>query len=344
MRVLPRALERIVLKVSQLKYSDIWYQRTIRGVARLTEREKAARGIERTVRLLGNFPGLWQRTIEQTPHGSCQWQRTLFVAAGRADRYVILNAMHGSEKYTHRIEPPAPRPEHVWALHMEPEEYISRLGYDAGEEHSMVSRFYTSSRALLARGGIYRPSPPYVHFNLGRSWDYLSTAAVPEKTIALGIITSDLTDLAGHVERVKFLERLDASGIDYVLWGRGDGLRRYRNYRGFVLSKWQAHAACRHSIVIENSVAPLYWSEKVADALLAYSLPLYHGSPELARYLPEDSFIPIDIRDADVIDRLREILARNEYQRRLAAVAAARRVLLETENLYAFLDRELDSP
>ena len=95
--------------------------------------------------------------------------------------------------------------------------------------------------------------------------------------------------------------------------------------------------------MIENSVAPLYWSEKPADALLAWSLPLYHGCPQLGRFLPPDSFIPFDIQKPDCIAALRAIVAAAPYQQRLDAIASARHTLLNRENVYAFLDRELNA-
>jgi hypothetical protein len=331
----------LAVKWSRLKYYDGLHRSTIRAVMGLSSRDKAARGIERTVRLYGNFPGLWQRTIEQTPGGSCQWGKTLFVADGEADHAVILNALHRDEA-GQALDAPKLGKGNIWVLHMEPDEYISKLGYDRGIEHEIASLIYTNSPQLLARNGPYVPSPPYVHFNLGRSWDFLSTTPIPTKTVSVGIISSDLAHIAGHLERLKFLEALDASGIESVLWGRGAGLKRFRNYRGFLQNKWQGHAASRYSIVIENSVSPLYWSEKVADALLAYSLPLYHGCPNLGHYLPADSFIPIDIRQPQEIDRIRTLVAGDEFERRMPAIAAARDALLRHENVYAFIDRELD--
>ncbi|MDB5970492.1 MAG: hypothetical protein JWQ90_2942 [Hydrocarboniphaga sp.] len=331
--------DRVLLRLSQVKFKDFWYQRTISRVLAKTPADKARFGIKRTVRLIGNFPGLWQRTIEQTPGGSCRWGHTLFVAQGPADHYVILNAPPAGLQWPAGV----PRKEHVWGLHMEPEEYVLRLGYSQPGRIKLASRFYTSSEALLATGGVYRPSPPYVHFHVGKSWDYLQAVRAPSKTITLGIITSELRDLAGHQARLRFLDALDASGIDYALWGRGEGLRKYRNYRGFAMSKWDVHAPCRYSLVIENSVSPLYWSEKVADALLAYSLPLYHGSEQLSQFLPKDCFIPINIFEPDCINRIRTVLEADPYNERMAAIEQARGIILNKENLYAFLDRELDT-
>jgi hypothetical protein len=334
---------RVLLKLWQLRFRDIWYRPRIRAIRGVSARQKKARGIKRTVRLVSNFRGLWQRNIEQTPNGSCQWGGSLFVAEGPADHYVILNSIFNASGEPFDPGLVLPEPERVWGLHMEPEEYIRLLRYDQPPLPSLVSRLYTNSARLLHEGGVYRPSPPYVHFHLGKSWDFLARAPAPHKTINLGIITSDLNNIEGHKLRQKFLAQIDASGIDVAIWGRGEGLKRFRNYRGFVLNKWDALARCRYSIVMENSISELYWSEKIADSLLCYSLPFYHGCPELGRFLPSDSFIALDINEPGCIDRVRDILDSRPYEDKLPAIESARSLLLNTQNLYAFLDRELEA-
>jgi hypothetical protein len=142
---------------------------------------------------------------------------------------------------------------------------------------------------------------------------------------------------------LDFLEEIDASGIDCAIWGRGENLHKLRNYRGFAPSKWDVHATCRYSIVIENSVSDWYWSEKPADALLSWSLPLYHGSPKLGNFLPPDSFVPFDIRKPDRMASLKAILKADPYAARLPAIAEARERLLTRENLHAFLNQELEA-
>lgn len=334
---------RVLARIQQLKYRDIWQARTIRKVMSLTPAQKQARGIRRTVRLLSNFPGLWQRTVEQTPNGSCQFGGTLFTASGEADHYVILNSIRHPAGSPYLPDIQLPDPSRVWGLHMEPEPYVKLLHYDEPEEAAPTSRFYTNCESLIAKGGVYRAAPPYVHFHVGKTWDFLSAAQPMPKTIELGVISSGLATIDGHKARLAFLEELDNSGIDVAIWGRGDNLRSLRNYRGFAPSKWDVHAQCRYSIVIENSVSPWYWSEKPVDAMLAWSMPLYHGSPALGDFLPAGSFIPFDIAAADRMARLREILAANPYPGALAALGEARQTLLQRQNLYAFLDRELDS-
>jgi len=109
--------DRLLQKVWQLKKSNFWHSARIRKVMSLTPAQKSSRGIRRTVRLLSNFPGLWQRTIEQTPGGNCQWGKSLFVADIKGDRtyrYEIgpdgtlsgktLAVEHGSDGITLDVE------------------------------------------------------------------------------------------------------------------------------------------------------------------------------------------------------------------------------------------------
>lgn len=346
MNGLQKLRDAIVSRLWFYQFKDWRHQFAIRRILALTPQEKAARGITRTVRLAGNFPGLWPRTFALTPHGSCQWGKTLFVADGPGDHYFVLNSVEkriSGRSFLSKVELPSD-PARIWALHMEPEGYVQKLGYDDPVEHAKFSRFYTTCQSLLAKGGIYRASPPYVHFHVGRTWDALEAARPMPKKLSVGMIMSGLQHIEGHRNRFAFLEALCASDLDFGFWGRGKNLQNYRGYRGFAVRKWDVHAACRYSIVMENSIAPNYWSEKPADALLSWSLPFYHGCPNLEDYLPAESFIRVDIRNPEAtIETIRRTLRDDPYEKRLPAIAEARRRLLHEQNLYAFIDRELDA-
>jgi len=346
MRFLRRLWDKLLIKLWYFKYKEGRRKNAIREVMALTQQAKIARGVTRTVRIAANFPGLWARTFDLTPQGRCQWGKTLFTADGKGDLAFVINSVRQPQPgntYLPKID--LPERERAWALHMEPEEYVRKLGYDDPAEHAAFSRFYTSCPSLLAQGGIYRPAPPYVHFHLNKTWDELeAVSGPPRKRLQLGIIMSGLRNVEGHHTRFRFLEALNRSGLEYGFWGRGENLDRYRGYRGFAVNKWDVHAACRYSIVLENSVTPYYWSEKPADALLAWSLPLYHGCPNLDQYLPSDSYIRLDIsRPQEAIETIVRVINEDPYEDRLAAIAEARRRLLHEQHLYAFIDREVDS-
>ncbi len=101
-----------------------------------------------------------------------------------------------------------------------------------------------------------------------------------------------------------------------------------------------AHSQCKYSIVLENTVSDWYWSEKVADALLSFSLPLYHGCPRIGSFLPPESVIPIDIHNPGCIEEIADVIRSGAFEKRFSAIAEARRLILHEQNLYAFIDRE----
>ena len=100
----------------------------------------------------------------------------------------------------------------------------------------------------------------------------------------------------------------------------------------------------RAHLVVENHIAPGYWTEKLADAFLGWTLPVYCGAPDIAEYFPEQSFIPINIADEEsAAAAVRLALREGEYEKRLPAIAEARRRVLEVHNFPALISRKLSS-
>jgi hypothetical protein len=315
-----------------------------RRALRLSAEAKKKRGIDVTVRVISNFPRLWERIIEQTPKGSCQWGNTLFLGEGEADFYAILNT--STHDYAGSPLPAIvlPPPERVLGLHLEPPEYVKLFGFDRSEEHQKISRFYTTCEHLYRQDPVkYIPSPPYNLMHVDRSWDFLARAAIPKKTETLCMISSSLAIITGHQVRLDFIERLSQSNLNFSLWGKGDGFKKYSNYRGVAPTKWDVLSPCKYSIVVESSLAPFYWTEQLTDSLLSFSLPLYYGSSKVNQFLPEDCYIPIDIYDPYCAEKIKEIIESGAYEKRLAAILESRREILYEQNLFAFLAREVNT-
>ena len=323
---------------------DFWFFLKIKNYTNMSACERRKRGIKRTVRLLGNFPGLWQRTVEQTPRGQCQWGGTLFVASGEADYYVILNKLDAVGVLEAKNLGLRGKSNQVIALHMEPDAYVEKLNYVSGVEHELASVFYTTSDMLLASGGRYVRSPPYVHFHCGLSYDRLAAMRCPvKKSKKIVVITSDLRSLKGHERRLDFISELDRSDLDCEIWGRGEGLAKFRKYKGFAASKWGVYKDAEFAIVVENSISRDYWSEKIADALLSYVHPLYYGCPNVCNYLPRDSFHGIDIMAPDSVQSIAQYVKNTRFESVLPGIEQGRKLILDRENLYAFLDRTLSA-
>jgi len=167
----------------------------------------------------------------------------------------------------------------------------------------------------------------------GKSYDEIAHSPPPVKTERISTVCSSKRQAhTMHARRYDFTWRLKKELPELEIFGHG--VR-------FVEKKYQALDPYRFHLVVENQIAPHLWTEKLADAFLACTVPIYCGCPNVFDYFPEDSLIPIDIDDFDgALATIRDVLSRpGEYERRLPAVLEARRRVLEEYNLPAMLAR-----
>ncbi len=161
--------------------------------------------------------------------------------------------------------------------------------------------------------------------------------APPLKSKKISMITSDKTMMPGHIKRMAFLQTVRKEfkdGIDIF----GQGIHP-------VSDKACALLPYQFSICIENAVYDHYWTEKLADSLIAFTIPIYHGCRNLSTYFNPDAFISIDIdKTHQTIDILKTILLRADeiYTQRQESLTKARTRLLEQYNLFPMLARFFD--
>jgi hypothetical protein len=165
-----------------------------------------------------------------------------------------------------------------------------------------------------------------------RTYDEMQSAAPPPKTRLLSTVCSSKKQRHTlHFDRYAFTQRLAAALPELEVFGHG--VRPLDD-------KAEALDPYRYHVAVENHVCPDHWTEKLADALLGFTLPFYHGCPNAADYFPPECFIPIDIRDFDAARALiREAIASGQYEKRLPAIVEGRRRVLEEHNLFALLHR-----
>jgi hypothetical protein len=155
------------------------------------------------------------------------------------------------------------------------------------------------------------------------TYDHLAAVTGPPvKTAAISTVCSaKQMRHTLHQSRVEFTRALQDELPELEVFGQG--VRPIAD-KADALDPYRCHLA------IENHVCAHHWTEKLADPLLAWCLPIYHGCPNAAEYFPEDSFIPIDIHQ---FGAAREAIAKairdDEYTRRLPAIREARRLVLE---------------
>jgi hypothetical protein len=150
--------------------------------------------------------------------------------------------------------------------------------------------------------------------------DFLVNMKVPAKTKNISCIASNLTQLKGHKQRFQFTNTLrkQLPAIDFF----GKGTHYLQNKMDGLLSY-------RYSIAIENSSMPFYFTEKINDCFLSYTVPFYYGCKNIGKYFPEKSFIHIDINDPEkAIRQIEKYLFANDWEERVGALQEARELVL----------------
>ncbi|RSU59106.1 hypothetical protein BRX36_19640 [Sphingomonas sp. S-NIH.Pt1_0416] len=173
--------------------------------------------------------------------------------------------------------------------------------------------------------------------NSGYRYDhrYIKELPAPEKNQALSTITSNLNYLPMHIKRRRLIERL---AQDY-----GDKIGIFGRPHRFVEYKEDAILDYRFHLCVENCSVPDLWTEKIADALLSYAVPVYAGCTNIEDYFP-GATIKIDLDDYAAARRTIDmILTEGEdlYRAHLPAVIEARRKLIETFDISALARRVL---
>jgi hypothetical protein len=138
-----------------------------------------------------------------------------------------------------------------------------------------------------------------------------------------------------HSQRLAFTRRLMADLPELEVFGYG--MAELEN-------KADAIDPYKYHLVIENHSCPHHWTEKLADAFLGYSLPIYFGCTNLDDYFPKDSYIWIDIKNYnESLERIRSLISDDEYAKRLPSIIEARRRVLEEYSTFSQLAKLIES-
>jgi hypothetical protein len=110
-----------------------------------------------------------------------------------------------------------------------------------------------------------------------------------EKDRPLSIFCSDKKFAAQHQLRFDFAEKVQKYFRGDVHWF-GNGVES-------LPEKWDGLARYERTVVLENRSDRNIYSEKILDAFLGLSQPIYWGAPNISSFLPVPESHQIDIRD-----------------------------------------------
>jgi hypothetical protein len=168
-------------------------------------------------------------------------------------------------------------------------------------------------------------------WHLLKSYDELKKLGPGGKENTLSTVTSYRYQLSGHQKRIDFITYLKKKGLHIDHYGKG--------FR-FLENKLNGLYNYKYSIAVENSFFEHYWTEKIADCFLSWTMPIYAGCPNIERYFPLEAMILIDLDDFQLSREIIEDAIFNKtWKKNLDAIATARELVLDQYQFFPFITR-----
>lgn len=163
--------------------------------------------------------------------------------------------------------------------------------------HRRFHRIFTCNPELLSAV----PNGSFLAY--GGSWVPDWSAVDCKKTKMTSLIASSKRQQEGHRLRHALIDTLSGQAAEVDILGRG--------YRPFDL-KSDGLAPYRYSVVIENVRETNYFTEKLIDAFLCQTVPIYWGAPNIEHFFNVNGMIICEsvdslqraVRDTSVEDYL----------------------------------------
>ncbi|MBW2630767.1 MAG: hypothetical protein JRC90_03210 [Deltaproteobacteria bacterium] len=278
------------------------------------------------VRIVKNWD--WPDLMRQTPCQKGVWNGIQFTVDSieECDFLIMLN--NSMETDTHVRCPK----ENIWAIMQEP--YMKGHSDWMVEKHEFFSKVFT--HYIPANDRKYISSHPAIPWHVNKTFDELMSAKVPVKSKKLSAIVGDAMDVPGHIKRRKFLQ--------YIQNDKSLELDLYGKKINFIEDKWDGLAPYKYSLAMENTSGPDYWTEKIADCFLSWTVPIYYGCTNLENYFPNESFIRIDIgRPEESLAKIRRIINEDNWERYIPALEEARDLVLNRYQIFPYLSEIIHS-
>lgn len=211
-----------------------------------------------------------------------------------------------------------------------PERYTHQFGLVVSCQHQMHRPNVIYGPAILPWFVGYKPDGKGGYI-FSEDYDSLSHPTIPQqKTKLLSVITSNKAFSRGHLNRIKFVEKLKLHfGNQIDIFGRG--------FRPFD-DKMDVLRPYKYHVVIENSSEPYYWTEKISDCYLTGTFPIYYGCTNLSDYFLRDSYEPIDICQPDrAIHIIEQVISSQRYEQSIPILGEMKQRVLDDYNMFEYV-------
>ena len=296
--------------------------------------------IMKIIKVSSGVPELSGLLLRQSPRGKGIWGDCQFIVNQPVERCDWWFVLHGSGLVS--IEKTICDPKHIVYISMEPNEnvghitkkFLNQFSHLVICDREIIHKNITYSNGLTWWVGINVNHKNGQHiFDKDFTLDYnqLKILKKSEKINRISIIVSSKTFLNGHKKRLRFLNEITKLPIGKYIDVFGGGFNA-------IPEKLEAISPYKYHLVLENDIVKDYWSEKLADAFIGYSYPIYYGCPNISDYFSNDSLSVIDIDDVEnTAKKLMQLIDEGIGLENEIAINMAREMILDKYNIFQLI-------
>ena len=262
--------------------------------------------------------------IKQTPGNTGQWGDVVVVTNPTEADYLIIQDNCDARALSYFDE--------------DKRLYFSREAMDSVSIHSYPNTkkySYWDGSGFLWTKWWY---PNKSSGGINKTYDELLAEESPpyDKDRLLSCVQSNKISTEGHQLRYNFLLDFISNKPDLIdLYGAINFSNKELkdNDKFYALSNYKYCLAFDNQDTIKN-----FFGTQFTDSILYWTVPIYWGGADLNRFFPEDSFIQIDIRKPEELNRVIEIVQNDDYESRIPAIKEARELILNKYNMWPMIN------
>ncbi len=231
--------------------------------------------------------------------------------------------------------------------------FSSEASYPIGwyDNQKKYSKFFSQFSKVISCHPIVHKNfefePPYLPWainanhgtfykNHSRDFNYFKNSNPPKKSKLISVICSNQEFTPSHKLRLRFVQNLKKYFGDKLDW--------YGNGINSVSEKWDAIAPYKYHIALEGQSRNSIITEKIGDAYLGGSFPIYWGAPDIDKYFPNCPRLEINILNFDeTVKKIEKLLISSRYENSIDEISRAKNIVLNDFNFFFRFKKKFDS-
>lgn len=210
--------------------------------------------------------------------------------------------------------------------------YFSREALDSSSikeypQDEFTHFSYWNGTGYLFTRWIYNNSN---YSGLGKSYGELINSDIPKKNLEICSILSNKEICAGHSLRKLFAKNF-LSKFPLHLYGNIEFNTHslVNNDKYNTLIKYKYCLGFDNQDHINN-----FFGTQFTDSILAECCPIFWCGTDLSKFFPEKSFIQLDIRMPNEVERVVEIISNEDFEKRIPDIKEAKNLILNKYNIW----------